>query len=92
MYITSEQNSPWLRLEVVDRLKIVDSGVEARIYDIEGKIAGRYEGSSFFTGLSRPWMGLHTVDTICRDADFDNNGCVDFNDFGIITSSVYNVW
>jgi hypothetical protein len=28
----------------------------------------RYEGGSFFKGLGRPWMGLHTIDTVRRDA------------------------
>ncbi|MCF7954576.1 MAG: hypothetical protein K9M75_02125, partial [Phycisphaerae bacterium] len=32
-----------------------------------GKIA-TYPAGSFFKGLSRPWMGLHTIDTIRRDA------------------------
>ena len=51
-----------------DDLKIVDSGVEARIYNGAGQITGRYEGGSFFAGLGRPWMGLHTIDTVRRDA------------------------
>jgi len=27
-----------------------------------------YKGGSFFKGLGRPWMGLHTIDTVRRDA------------------------
>ena len=27
-----------------------------------------FPGGSFFQGLSRPWLGLHTIDTVRRDA------------------------
>ncbi|MBN2269724.1 MAG: RNA polymerase sigma factor [Sedimentisphaerales bacterium] len=57
----------WLKLDVGDGLKIGDNGEEARIYE-GGRFAASYAGGSFFAGLSRPWMGLHTIDTIRRDA------------------------
>jgi len=57
----------WLKLEVGERLKIGDNGQEARIYD-GSRLVASYAGGSFFAGLSRPWMGLHTIDTIRRDA------------------------
>src|SRR4030042_6441390 len=33
-----------------------------------GKAVAAYKGGSFFKGLGRPWMGLHTIDTVRRDA------------------------
>jgi len=58
---------PWLELKVGQRLRIGDNGSEARVYDGERPVAS-YAGGSFFAGLGRPWMGLHTIDTVRRDA------------------------
>jgi RNA polymerase sigma-70 factor (ECF subfamily) len=68
VYAASQEHSPWLRLEAGDSLKIVDSGAEALVYDDRGIVVASYPGGSFFKGLSRPWMGLHTIDTVRRDA------------------------
>ncbi|MHC4574431.1 MAG: hypothetical protein ACYS76_09920, partial [Planctomycetota bacterium] len=68
VYAASREYSPWLRLKVANRLRVVDSGTNAVVYDSGGKVAGRYPGGSFFAGLGRPWMGLHTIDTVRRDA------------------------
>ena len=68
VYATSKQFSPWLKLKLGDGLKILDSGTEACVFDGSGKAVARYEGGSFFKGLGRPWMGLHTIDTVRRDA------------------------
>jgi len=68
VYAASKQNYPWLRIKIGERLKIVDSGEEACAYGRSGKLTARYEGGSFFAGLGRPWMGLHTIDTVRRDA------------------------
>jgi RNA polymerase sigma-70 factor (ECF subfamily) len=57
----------WLRLQVDDRLKFVDTGEEALMYD-GAKVAASFPGGSFFKGLPRPWMGLHAIDTVRRDA------------------------
>jgi len=35
---------------------------------IDLKVAGRIVSRACFAGLSRPWMGLHTIDTVRRDA------------------------
>jgi hypothetical protein len=68
VYALSKRFSPWLVLELGNGPRIVDSGAEARVYDEDGKVVTRYKGGSFFKGLGRPWMGLHTVDTVRRDA------------------------
>jgi len=62
-----EQHGAWLKLKVGDSLEIADNGSEARIYR-GGRLSASYPGESFFAGLSRPWMGLHTLDTVRRDA------------------------
>jgi RNA polymerase sigma-70 factor (ECF subfamily) len=67
-YAASKLYSPWLKLQLGDGSKIVDTGTEACVYDSSGKAVARYQGGSFFKGLERPWMGLHTVDTVRRDA------------------------
>jgi hypothetical protein len=68
VYAASKRFGPWLRLRLGDGSTIVDSGSEACVFDGSGKVAARYEGGSFFKGLGRPWMGLHTIDVVRRDA------------------------
>lgn len=68
VYATCKHFGPWLKLTMADGTKICDSGTGACVYDPSGKVAARFKGGSFFKGLARPWMGLHTVDTVRRDA------------------------
>lgn len=67
VYATSGRYSPWLKLQV-GSLKIVDTYKEAYLYRLPSVQLGTYQGGSFFKGLARPWMGLHTIDTVRRDA------------------------
>jgi RNA polymerase sigma factor (sigma-70 family) len=68
VYEASGQSGPWLKLQLGDGTKIVDSTSMACVFDVSGKAAASYKGGSFFKGLGRPWMGLHTIDTVRRDA------------------------
>lgn len=68
VYAASRVQSPWLRLQVGDARTIVDGGAFAVTRDASGAVAGKYPAGSFFKGLPRPWMGLHTLDSIRRDA------------------------
>jgi len=68
VYAASKRFSPWLIFQFGDGIKIVDSGAEACVYNKSGKVVARYKGGSFFKGLGRPWMGLHTIDVVRRDA------------------------
>lgn len=68
VYAASKRHSPWLRLQVAERLEIADGAAGAYIYDVEGRAVESYPAGSFFKGLPRPWMGLHTIDTVRRDA------------------------
>jgi hypothetical protein len=47
---------------------IADNGQQACVWAGDGKMVARSQGGSFFVGLGRPWMGLHTIDTVRRDA------------------------
>jgi len=61
-------HGPYLKLEVGDERVILDAGMAAEMRGGSGEVLARYAGGSFFQGLGRPWSGLHTIDTIRRDA------------------------
>jgi RNA polymerase sigma-70 factor (ECF subfamily) len=65
--LTGKRYSPWLKLQV-GSLKIVDNYKQAYISRPSSTEAKTYKGGSFFKGFCRPWMGLHTIDTVRRDA------------------------
>ena len=67
VYSASKTHSAWLKIRVGDRLEITDNGKKAFVFTNNG-IAKKYEGGSFFSGLLKPWMGLHVIDTIRNDA------------------------
>ncbi len=60
-------HGPWLKLTFGDAVTIVDDGALAEVRYRSGEVSS-YPGVSFFRGLGRPWSGLHTIDTIRRDA------------------------
>ena len=68
VYAHVHQHYPWLKLRLGDGTTLVDTPGGARLYDRAGHISAECRGGSFFQGLPRPWMGLHCIDTIRRDA------------------------
>jgi RNA polymerase sigma-70 factor (ECF subfamily) len=58
---------PWMRLRVGEKT-LVDTDSGAYAYDASSKARVRFNSRSFFKGFARPWEGLHTLDTIRRDA------------------------
>ena len=68
VYATSGQSGPWLSLQLANGTRIVDSKSGTFVFDASGKAVAAYPAGSFFEGLGRPWMGLHTIDTVRRDA------------------------
>ena len=66
-YQAGKEHSPWLKLQV-GSLTIVDTYSQAHVSRTQSDPHGTYRGGSFFKGLGRPWMGLHTIDTVRRDA------------------------
>jgi RNA polymerase sigma-70 factor (ECF subfamily) len=67
VYATSAQHSPWLKLQV-GSLRILDMKSEAYVYSSSSDQYIKYQSGSFFKGLARPWLGLHTIDIVRRDA------------------------
>jgi RNA polymerase sigma-70 factor (ECF subfamily) len=67
VYGACKQHQPWLRLTVGD-LAIVDGGSIATMQNAQGESPFKYRQGAFFSGLCRPWMGLHAIDTVRRDA------------------------
>jgi hypothetical protein len=67
-YAAARQHNAWLRLKVGDAVSLLDGGSSAVLQDAQGTALGKYPQGSFFKGLSRPWMGLHTIDSVRRDA------------------------
>jgi len=67
IYSMARNHGPWLKLQVGD-LTLTDSDTGACVLDARGTVLNRYARGGFFKGLSRPWMGLHTIDTVRRDA------------------------
>ncbi len=68
VYAASGQSGPWLEIRLESGTKIVDSASGTCVIDGSGKAVAAYAAGSFFKGLGRPWMGLHTIDTVRRDA------------------------
>ena len=66
-YPVSKISPQWLSISIEDGPDIVDNIDKAVVKDASGS-AKKYPGGTFLTGLNRPWMGLHCVDTIRRDA------------------------
>ncbi|MHC4432298.1 MAG: RNA polymerase sigma factor [Planctomycetota bacterium] len=66
-YDAFKDGGAWLKLQV-GALKIVDTYREAHVSRAQSDAHDTYRPGSFFKGLGRPWMGLHTVDTVRRDA------------------------
>ncbi|MHC4913203.1 MAG: RNA polymerase sigma factor [Planctomycetota bacterium] len=67
-YAAIKRHEPWVRLQVGERLEIVGSAAGAYVRDMDGGAVTTYPAGNFFKGLARPWMGLHTIDTVRRDA------------------------
>lgn len=68
VYAASEQYYPWLRLNVAGQLKIIDDINGTRIYDKNQMLLTACLEETAFKTLARPWMGLHAIDTVRRDA------------------------
>jgi RNA polymerase sigma-70 factor (ECF subfamily) len=60
--------TPWIHLEIGDSLILEDNGRVASVKTTQGQIVEQFQGGTFFQGMARPWQGLHTIDTVRRDA------------------------
>ncbi|MBN1816085.1 MAG: RNA polymerase sigma factor [Sedimentisphaerales bacterium] len=68
VYEKWKQAPPVFRIQTGYRLLIQDSPEGASVYDRSSMTETLYPPGSFFEGLMRPWAGLHTIDTVRRDA------------------------
>lgn len=68
VYAASRLYWPWLEIRVGNRFRAVDTKDGAVVYNQDNRVVARYAGGSFFKGLARPWLGLHSIDTLRRDA------------------------
>jgi len=68
VYAAGARYSPWLRLNVADELTIVDTTAGSYVSGTDSAARTHYKAGAFFKGLPRPWMGLHAIDTVRRDA------------------------
>ena len=67
VYAARRGHNAWFQLKVGAGVSVLDGGA-AVLQDAQGTALGKYPRGSFFKGLSRPWMGLHTIDSVRRDA------------------------
>lgn len=67
-YTASRTRPQWIRLHIGDKYTLTDDGRQAVVQDPAGEVRLSMPGGSFLKGLSRPWEGFHTLDTIRRDA------------------------
>ncbi|GMU20687.1 MAG: hypothetical protein AMXMBFR13_07830 [Phycisphaerae bacterium] len=67
-YVASKTHPAWLELKLDGQVVAVDDGRGARLGVNSADDTSRLTGHSLFLGLSRPWTGFHTIDTIRRDA------------------------
>jgi RNA polymerase sigma-70 factor (ECF subfamily) len=68
VYESSMANPAWLALQLDGRLLVCDGPEGTYTFDRSTGVLTPYAEGSFLAGLARPWMGLHAVDTIRRDA------------------------
>jgi len=68
VYKAWKKHKPWIDLKIGSDILIRDGSYGAKMYAKAGRILGRFAPGLFFDGLNRNWMGLHTIDTVRRDA------------------------
>ena len=68
VYNASKEHPAWMRLKIGNKLEIIDCNDGACLRQVDGTVIASYKAGTFFKGLLRPWMGMHTIDIIRRDA------------------------
>ena len=68
VYAAWGENKPWLKLKIGNKTEIVSSAGGTCVRDVGGWVIASYPAESLFKGLARPWLGLHTIDAVRRDA------------------------
>ena len=68
VYEACEEHPPWMALKIGDELRIIDCSDGAYLCRPDGTLVAAYPRGTFFKGLARPWMGMHTMNIVRRDA------------------------
>jgi RNA polymerase sigma-70 factor (ECF subfamily) len=68
VYNAAKEHPAWMTLHIGNELIINDSCKAAQLCLAEGKVLEAHPPGTFFKGLARPWMGMHTADIVRRDA------------------------
>jgi len=68
VYDAAKEHPAWLTLKIGEDLEITDCSRGAYLQRGDKDIVAAYRPGTFFKGLARPWMGMHTADIIRRDA------------------------
>ena len=68
IYKKCQSYPPLLKLHIDNQYSIIDCPSGAFVLDDNNKAIASYPSGSFFKGLVRPWFGLHTIDSVRRDA------------------------
>jgi RNA polymerase sigma-70 factor (ECF subfamily) len=66
-YPVSQTRPAWFAIKIDDVIELFDSGNSAVMKNSNGSIAS-YPAQTFLAGLNKPWIGLHCIDTVRRDA------------------------
>ncbi|NLH15913.1 MAG: sigma-70 family RNA polymerase sigma factor [Phycisphaerae bacterium] len=66
VYSAVRNNRPWLDLTIGGE-RLIDTAAGSERIGSDGRVE-RFPSGRFFEGLMRPWMGLHTIDRVRRDA------------------------
>jgi RNA polymerase sigma factor (sigma-70 family) len=67
VYREVKDHSAWLNLKLGQEGWIIDCR-DCASYQSNREKTSCFPGGHFFRGLARPWMGMHTIDIIRRDA------------------------
>jgi RNA polymerase sigma-70 factor (ECF subfamily) len=68
VYAAYKQHQPWMTLRIGQDLLIVDCNSCSYLREPDGAAIAAYRPETFFSGLGRPWMGMHTINILRRDA------------------------
>ena len=68
VYRAYTERPPWMTLRIGDELRLTDCSEGAALSRTDYGPIAAYPAEAFFDGLGRPWMGMHTVDVVRRDA------------------------
>jgi len=72
-YPVSQTRPAWFALKIDDTIVLFDRDERAILKNSSGSISS-FPPQTFFTGLNKPWMGLHCIDTVRRDAAMSKIG------------------